>query len=177
MLKTIHAVYDHGNGKYLADVTLTIDGQDERCSYGVNPSDPAPVAIAIRAALARGDVSAQAKPSASKSELVAYAAKKRWKVETGGIAVNGIAVPTHDRSKLLILGGAQTLADDATTPFIANGVNHGSLTGAQFRVVNAAIVAHVQATFATLADVLTAIADGRITTVAGIDAAAWPKNG
>jgi hypothetical protein len=104
-------------------------------------------------------------------DFAAYAADARWRSETGGIAVGSLQVPTDDRAKLLILGAAQMLGDADTAPFIANGVNYGNVSGAQFRAINAAITTHVQATFATLATVMTGISAGTITTTAAIDAA------
>jgi hypothetical protein len=102
--------------------------------------------------------------------LRAYASNRRWEKEVGGIAFNGAAVPTNDRSKLLILGAAMRLADEATSPFIIDGVVLATLTGEQFRALNAAVTAHVQATYAVLADVLADIASEDITTVEEIDA-------
>lgn len=120
-------------------------------------------------------------PLLSAAELKAYAAQKRWNVEVGGIAVEiapgaSVPVPTDDRAKLLILGAAQTLAPEATSPLVIGGVVYGTLTGAHFQALNAAVVAHVQATFPVLAGVLAAIEAGTITTLAQIDAAAWPLN-
>lgn len=110
------------------------------------------------------------------TQLKRYAAAKRYEAENGGVSVNGIAVPTNDRAKLLILGAASSLADDDATPFIANGVNYGATTGVQFRAINTAIIGHVQASFAVLADVMVGIDAGSITTPEQIDAAPWPKN-
>ncbi len=109
--------------------------------------------------------------TAPPGDLVAYAANKRWQKEVGGVVINGMPVPTDDRAKLLILGAAQTLADEATAPFVVNGVNYGTFTGVQFQAVNSAVVAHVQATFMTLATVLAGIAGNSVTTTAQIDAA------
>lgn len=116
-------------------------------------------------------VEALRNPPTPAMTLPEYAAKARWEKEVGGIMVSGIPVPTDDRAKLLILGAAQTLEDADEAPFIAGGVNYGMLTGAQFRGLSQAIVAHVQATFATLATVLAGIAAETITTRAEVDAA------
>ena len=105
------------------------------------------------------------------SDLAAYAAHKRWQVEVGGMIFNGINVPTDDRAKLLILGTAMTMAEDATAPFIISGVNYGMLSGAQFKAVNVAVVAHVRSTFPALASVLAAIEGGTIMTAEQVDAA------
>lgn len=110
-------------------------------------------------------------PEPDGTNLIAYAANKRWQKEVGGVTLNGIPVPTDDRAKLLILGAAQTMAVDATAPLVINGVNYGSMTGAQFQVINAAVVAHVQSTFPILADVIALINSNEITTTAQIDEA------
>lgn len=124
---------------------------------------------------------AEENPVLTIAALKAYAALKRWKVETGGVAVEiapgvSVSVPTDDRAKLLILGAAQTLAPEAVSPLVIGGVVYGTLTGAHFQALNSAVVAHVQATFPVLAGVLSAIDAGQITTTAGIDAAPWPAN-
>lgn len=110
-------------------------------------------------------------PEPDGTDLVAYATFKRWQKEVGGVTLNGVPVPTDDRAKLLILGAAQTMAVDDVAPLVISGVNYGEMSGAQFRAINAAVVAHVQATFPILAGVLEAITAGAITTTAAIDAA------
>ena len=110
-------------------------------------------------------------------DLVAYSTDKRWRVETGGISFNGILVPTDDRAKLLLLGAATNMAPGSSAPLIVAGVNYGTLTDVQFKAINAAVIAHVQATFSVLASVLAAITAGTITTTQQIDFAAWPSNG
>jgi hypothetical protein len=116
-------------------------------------------------------------PPLTKEELRAYAANKRWEVETGGAQFGILSVPTDDRAKTMIGRAARTNSEVASTPYIVGGVNYGVLTKAQFEAMDAAIDIHVAATFATLASVLTGIGDGTITTYAQIDAASWPANG
>lgn len=111
-----------------------------------------------------------------RNRLAVYAADKRWRVETGGIVVGGIAVPTDDRAKVLLMGAASTMADTDTAPYVS-GTQSVTLTGVQFKALYAALTAHVQAAFATQTAVLAAIAAGTVTTTAQIDAAAWPPNG
>lgn len=103
------------------------------------------------------------------SPLIAYAATKRWQQEVGGILYNGLTIPTNDRAKLLVLGAAMTLEDDATVPFIVGGVVYDKLSGTDFRALNAAITKHVQLSFAALASVLASIADGTIKTETDVD--------
>lgn len=111
----------------------------------------------------------------SAAELRAYAADKRWRVETGGVPFSGLRLPTDDRAKTLIMGAAGAMTDAATAPFVV-GSTVVTLTGAQFKAAHQSIVAHVQACFATQVAVLAAIDAGTITTTAQIDAAAWPPN-
>lgn len=104
-------------------------------------------------------------PEAAKAKLVAYALDKRWRVETGGLTLGGVRVQTDDRAKLLLLGAAQSMADGSSAPLMIGGVNYGSKTKVEFQAINAAVVAHVQATFPRLA----AIESGEITTTAQIE--------
>jgi len=109
-------------------------------------------------------------------DLRAYAADKRWRVETGGIPFGGMVIPSDDRAKTLIMGAANAMADAATAPFVI-GSSAVTFTGSQFKAAHAAIVAHVQACFAKQAELLAAINAGTITTTQQIDSAAWPSNG
>lgn len=118
-------------------------------------------------------------PPPAPADLLAYAADKRWRVETGGIMVADIPVATDDRSKLLVLGAARlAYASEAfTTPFKAADGSLHTLTAAQVIAISDAGSAHVQATFETFAAVAEQIEAGAITTFAAVDAAAWPPNG
>ncbi|MCX5496423.1 hypothetical protein OSH11_17080, partial [Kaistia dalseonensis] len=42
----------------------------------------------------------------TKAELMAYAADKRWRVETGGIVVDGAVIRTDDKSQSRVSGAA-----------------------------------------------------------------------
>lgn len=110
-------------------------------------------------------------PLQTADTLSAYASSVRWRKENGGIDVGGIRIPTDDRSKTMIGRAARTSSSVASTPFIVSGVNYGSVTKAQFEVMDAAIDVHVATTFQTLAAVLAQIADGTITTTSQVDAA------
>lgn len=113
-------------------------------------------------------------PEGQKAQLVAYASNRRWLAETGGMTINGMAIPTDDRAKLLLLGAAQSMADGSSAPLVVAGTNYGTLSKAQFQAINTAVVAHVQSTFPVLASAIAAIEAGTITTTAQIDALAWP---
>lgn len=112
-------------------------------------------------------------PALSKNELKAYAATKRWRAETGGITVSGIAIPTDDRAKLLLMGAAQKMADGGTATFVTADVAV-SLTGVQYKAIYAAIVDHVEALFEAQALVIAGIESEIITSIQQIDDANWP---
>lgn len=129
-----------------------------------------PVPPALAAALA--GTPTPAPPGLTPEQLAAYASAARYAKETGGITVNGLAIPTDDRAKLLLMGAANEMAATATAPFVLNGVVT-TLTGAQFQAIYQAIVAHVQACFAAEATLLAGInaTPATITTTAQIDSA------
>ena len=120
-----------------------------------------------------------APPPPTITELKAAAADRRWRAETGGVSVNigagPMTIPSDDRAKLLLLGASVSMADDATAAYVVNGASV-TLTGAQFKALYAAIVAHVDACFITQRDVIAAIDAGTITTIEATDAWAWPAN-
>ena len=107
-------------------------------------------------------------------DLMAYAALKRWQVETRGTMFNGILVPTDDRAKLLLLGASSGMADGSSAPLIVGNINYGMMTKAQFQAASSAVIAHVQATFPVLASAISGINASTITTTAQIDALSWP---
>lgn len=116
-------------------------------------------------------------PAMTVDALRAYAAERRWAVETGGCAWNGHTVATDRDSQAKLIAefvalGAGLRTDGAKWK-MANGA-YLPLTNAEAALMIGATRAHVTAAFATEATVLAAIAAGTITTIAGIDAAAWP---
>lgn len=119
------------------------------------------------------DIAASAPLPLTANDLKAYAADKRWRVETGGIVRMGLTVPTDDRAKLLLLGASSGMGDDETAPF---NVGTGSvvINGAQFKALYAAVFAHVQACMARQTEIMAVIDAGTITTTAQIEAASWP---
>jgi hypothetical protein len=116
------------------------------------------------------DQTPPANPEPAALDLRAYAADKRWRVEVGGLVLNGVTIPTDDRAKLLLLGAAQSMADGSSASLVINGVNYGMFSKAQFQAINAAVVEHVQETFGALATILAGIDGGTITTQAQVDA-------
>lgn len=106
-------------------------------------------------------------------DLAAYAAAKRYAVENGGIKVNGIAIATDDRSKIMLIGARlKAQANPAfTTAWKDDTGVFRPLDAAEIIAVSDAVLAHVDASFAKLSAVLPKIAAGAITTPAGVDAA------
>jgi hypothetical protein len=112
-------------------------------------------------------------PRLRQRDLVAYAADKRWRVEVGGISVDGVPVATDDRSKVMVIGArvaAQASPDWTTVWHGADGQTY-PLNAAAMIAISNAVEAHVNATFATFATVKAGIDAGEITTTAAIDAA------
>lgn len=121
---------------------------------------------------------AELSPEAKLAALKAYAAAKRYAVETGGTSLNGMRIST-DR-------GTQN-AVDRTLNAIEKGIASVpvgwkgaegwiDLDAAALAAIGAAVAKHVQAAFAVERSASDAIDNGSITTIAQIDAAAWPSN-
>ncbi|MGU3387297.1 DUF4376 domain-containing protein [Methylobacterium sp. D53M] len=111
--------------------------------------------------------------------LVAYAAAKRFAVETGGIVANGAKVAT-DRDSQAMIGNAfayVTASGAASVQFKASS-GWVTLSADQVKALALAVGAHVQAAFETEKDLDAAItADPpTVTSTEQIDAAAWPAN-
>lgn len=153
------------------DIVTAVDDDPERMwplDHSVIETDNLSVARGWR--LVGGVLTDPATIPPTQAELKQYAAAARWAKETGGIPFSGLTLPTDDRAKLLLMGAAAAMADTDTAPF-ALGATSVVLTGAQFKAAYAAIIAHVQACFATQASVMAAIDAASITTKAAIDAA------
>ena len=116
-------------------------------------------------------------PPPTKEELRAYAANKRWEVETGG-AVYGPHVVLTDRdsqSKLIatmvaIQAGLRT---DPSGWKMRSG-DFVSLTNAQMLEVIGVVHAHVAGAFDVEENVIASIESEGTTTYAQIDQASWP---
>jgi hypothetical protein len=103
-------------------------------------------------------------------DLQAYAAAKRFEIETGGIAVETVAIATDRESQAMLVGAYNYLSlnQEATiqwkgeTGFVTLGL-------AQIQAIASAVGAHVQACFAKEAEIVAEIVAGTITTTAAID--------
>lgn len=110
-------------------------------------------------------------------DLIAYAAAKRFSVETGGITVENSKVSTDRASQSLITGAYNYVQANplATVNFKSAG-GFVELAATQMTAIANAVAAHVQSCFAVEAQLSKQIADNTTTTIAAIDAAAWPAN-
>ena len=110
-------------------------------------------------------------------DLYAYAAIKRYAVETGGIVIDGMRVMTDRQSQSLITGAYNYVqANPDVTVKFKTAAGFVELTAAQMTAIANAVGAHVQASFAAEGEVDKQIIAGTITTAAEIDAFAWPAN-
>lgn len=111
----------------------------------------------------------------SMAELIAYAADLRWRVEVGGIVVDGVPIATDDRAKLMITGARVAAMADPAWSTIWHGADGQTypVNAAAMVAISDAVQEHVSAGFATFATVKSAIEAGTISTLAEIDAADW----
>ncbi len=108
-------------------------------------------------------------------QLRAYAASRRYAVETGGLTVDGATIATDRDSQSLISGAyAYVQAASVTTVSFKSQSGWLTLTAEEIKTIALAVGNHVQACFAAERSVDDAIGSGSITTYAQIDAAAWP---
>lgn len=117
--------------------------------------------------------------AAAVADLIAYAAAKRFAVETGGILVGGAKVAT-DRDSQAMIGNAfaYVTASGAASVRFKAASGWVTLSADQIKGLALAVGAHVQAAFAAEDDLDAAIngSPPTVTTTAQIDAAPWPAN-
>ncbi len=117
-------------------------------------------------------------PEPAPVDLYAYAASKRYAVETGGIVLNGMRVMTDRASQSLITGAYNYVqANPDVLVKFKTAAGFVEVTATQMTVIANAVGAHVQAAFAAEGAVNAEIVAGAITTKVEIDAFAWPSNG
>lgn len=109
------------------------------------------------------------------AELMAYAAQKRFAVETGGISVDGVGVRT-DRESQAMLSGAYLAVQSNPDRTINWKTDSGFvyLDATAMTKIAESVLCHVQSCFDIEAHTAAAINAGTITTFEQIDAAAWP---
>jgi len=110
-------------------------------------------------------------------DLYAYAATKRYAVETGGIVIDGMRVMTDRASQSLITGAYNYVqANPDVLVKFKTAAGFVELTAAQMTAIANAVGAHVQASFAAEGEANKQIIAGTISTTAEIDTFAWPSN-
>lgn len=120
-------------------------------------------------------ITAEDKAARGLANLHAYAARKRYEVETGGITVAGTRIDTSRESQAMITGAyAYTQAHPEETIQFKAASGWVTIDAPTMAAIATAVGAHVQACFATEAAVAQQITDGTITTTGEIDAADWP---
>lgn len=112
-------------------------------------------------------------PAALRATLAAYAVRRRWEIETGGIAYGGVLVATDDRSKLMLTGARLKATSDPafeTTWYGPDGTE--TIVDAGLIVaISDAVLAHVDACFVVYGQIAAAIDAGTIASEAQIEAA------
>ena len=112
---------------------------------------------------------------ALKTALKAYAAARRYAIETGGITLNGLAIPTDRETQSKLSGAVLAFQAGALSGAIDWKTSAGwvQLDQAAVTGLASAVAAHVQRSFSTEKTVSEAVDAGTITTAAEIDAANW----
>ena len=114
-------------------------------------------------------------PEPAPVDLYAYAATKRYAVETGGVVIDGMRVMTDRQSQSLITGAYNYVqANPDVTVNFKTASGFVELTAAQMTAIANAVGAHVKASFAAEGEVDKQIIAGTITTTAEIDVFSWP---
>ena len=105
-------------------------------------------------------------------DLTAYAAAKRYAVETGGVTLNGARIDTSTGSQAKI-GNAYALMQASGVASVEFKTQDGfvTLTAEQFKALALGVGGHVQACYAVEASVDADISAGTIKTLAEVDAA------
>lgn len=112
---------------------------------------------------------------ALKAALKAYAAQKRYQVETGGMTFMGMPIPTDRETQAKLSGAVVAFQAGALTGSIDWKTAAGWVQLDQTAVTGlaSAVAAHVQAAFSSEKSVSAAIDAETITTTAEINAANW----
>jgi hypothetical protein len=117
----------------------------------------------------------------TQAQLLAYAADKRYQVETGGIVLPGpIAIDTSRESQAKLMAAYVRAKADPSYAITNWKVSSGvfvPLNAAVIIGIGSAVTAHVQACFTIEAAVSAGVLAGQITDYAGVEAANWPSNG
>lgn len=112
-----------------------------------------------------------AAPEPTADLLAAYAAQRRFEVETGGITVGGQAVATDRASQAMVTGAYVEAQGNAafTTQWKQPDGSFVLLTATQIIAIGQAVRGHVAGCFAAEAEVVAAITAHTATTWADVD--------
>lgn len=112
---------------------------------------------------------------ALKSALKAYAAQKRYQVETGGMTFNAMPIPTDRETQSKLSGAVLAFQTGALSGTIDWKTSAGWVHHDQTAVTGlaSAVAAHVQTAFSNEKSVSVAIDAETITTIDQINAANW----
>ena len=108
--------------------------------------------------------------------LTAYAANKRWQVETGGILFQGLPVSTDRESQAMIGRTLQTMELTGKPVKFKTGAGFFEMDLDLMRGLSLEIAAHVQLCFETEAVISEKIEAGEIKTFEEIEVFEWPSN-
>ncbi|RXG93032.1 DUF4376 domain-containing protein [Bradyrhizobium zhanjiangense] len=108
-----------------------------------------------------------------KSDLLAYAAARRFAVENGGTTINGLSVSTDRQSQAMLNAAFNMAKENPNFSTMWKGVdgNFTQLTAEQIVAIAQAVGAFVANCFAAEAAVVNGINAGNITTRAQVDSA------
>lgn len=112
-------------------------------------------------------------------DLTAYAAAKRYSVETGGYTFDSHVIATDRDSQGKITSvavAANTVGPSFSTEWKCLDGTFFTLNHDEAILMATAVMTFVSGCFTTEASVVGAIAAGTITTMAAVDAAAWPTS-
>lgn len=112
-------------------------------------------------------------------QMKAYAADKRWRVETGGLVVNGVSIRTDEKSQNKLSGAVQLISADPSLTSVDWEAQPGvwmAVDASSITAIGVAVGRHVQQCFSTLKAIQAEIEAGTITSFAAIEVAAWPSN-
>ncbi len=121
--------------------------------------------------------SAPTVPAVTEADLIAYAAAKRYLIETGGYTYDShpIATDRDSQSKITAVAlSANLVGSSFSAEWKCSDGTFFTLDQAAAIAMATAVMTFVSACFAAEAAVVTAITGGTITTTADIDGASWP---
>ncbi|NTG73313.1 DUF4376 domain-containing protein [Agrobacterium rhizogenes] len=113
------------------------------------------------------------------SDLISYAAAKRYSLETGGFIYSSHPIATDNESQGKIGNvalAANIVGTSFSTAFKCSDGSFFTLSQTDAIAMATAVMTFVSACYGTEADVCAKISSGKIKTTAQVDAAAWPAN-